>query len=1083
MGYNAYTAFVSSFSTTNVTFGGHIDATPYRSIQSHADNTRISLSRVADKSRLQSTLYAENSGEVGKRKIFSSRKKKRSTKRTKKSVKEEKSDTAEESTVSPEEPSEDETRDVADTSQSDSKDNVYALFVTADQQDQLPSLGIPEAGQNKGAEADKEFDSGDADAPSETKEQADELPDEAENEDDKVEISKRRLHFLETLFSDQQQLNARQIVSLFYHLLGSVNNELIGMFGNLTDEEPRSTHDGAASSENAKDGEVGPSSKASTDDQDNPLSADGENPPTETTEEAMYDKLKWPFEMTGEGAEGSSDKDDAYVEETHWGEYLSKDSTLTSREVRQLKHLQMLTRHEKDKLLKHTDHSKSVSALFIPSQPITIEEHNEQSSNEEAVTSKALGGDEGSPVDTVIEKVGEREVETASNVPFTVDDTQYEPFLVDYSEPSKNSGANTVDRFIVSIPKSTRAMNNKTDVKLAKDGETIDFDIPVTMFSLNRGFLGTLYNKYLRPSLISSIEAAFNVKLRAPCGIMDLKRLDLNVIANPNPDDLAIDRDELRKYLRNVVLHSRLDQGERDIIEYEGVSTELSQKTRQKVAMLLKWMKDEVFLRGCITLLTTLLGRHPTIEELAFSLGHDDPQRLDQALDICASYTQNAFDGLTIPISELIILKLEKDWGIERKHKGKDLVIIDPHMSRTQGIVDSFLWRRMCSIHLNTLTSMGSKTLSQLYGSALSTAKNDVLKARLPEHMPMGKYRLAHRAKRVQQDLIALRDRVIAEIQMSIKNGLEWPDRFYKDDPFVQRVIAIERAYFNYADDAIKNSAREMEHERILREEMESRINASWENISEALEGLNVYEIGTAGMNIRDERPNPYPGSQKSNRKRDPTYSQLESDDEDDDDAIVPWTKEYMRDTVLRKSLRMLANEALDDRVARFLFMARLELFTHGSWNDEEIAQTLGLSSTEILNFIFYAAKAHCQEYEVWRIKLKLPPYVDETKSCPGLLSSLNIKPNLMPHHVEAALEKSRKISSEGSKSTSGSSVQTLYPLRPSMKDRYKRLRAIKPRMGSMKDSLLNQSKTLDQMQKTMMKSPLYYLLDSFKET
>lgn len=927
-----------------------------------------------------------------------------------------------------------------------------------------------------------------------------------------VHISKRRLHALEALFSDQHALKTRQIVSMFYHLLGSLNTELIDMFGDLRDSGPSVPHDSendvsstktaahrlnAVSNHNLLDGSGGSTTPDDINEDTTPLASIPQR-------QLDYDGLKWPFEgEDGSSALGNGSEDGDTVSRKHLGDNPSSVQTnLSRRDMRQLKHLKMLAQHEKLKLLKGIDHSRSVSAVFFSpenpssadlSVPTKAERENQTTDNGLLKLSQPYN-EAGDVMTTCKDDLNSRGKSTQA-VPLVKLSSQqnevartrpnYDEYIAPYSVDAKDGGStsttnNRFDRFIVSIPK-VQEVHVKTETKPNEDKssqetDSVLFDIPVTMFSLRRGFLGTLYRTYLRPSLVSALEASFQVKLTAPCGIMDFDRLDLSAIANTGQLGLNIDRDELRKYLRNVVVHSHLTEGERDVIEYKGTAPDLPEATRLKIAQLLKWMKDEVFLRGGINILTTLLGRSPNLSELAFALGHDNPDQLEVTLDICSAYTQWSFEGLSNPLGEIILMKLESDWGIERKKKDGPLEIIDMHMCNTQAVVSNVLWRRMCSIHLNTLSSLGSRAVSQLYGAACSSARQDLLKAKLPEHLPMGRYRLARRAKALYEELCLLQGRVKQEFRKAGERGVTLYDGIYKNNPFVDRVLAVERAYSNVKEGSVDGFMRDRAHHDVLVKEMESRLEVSWGAICEAWNSLEVREVGTLAQESDPDMPSPF--KRIPDRKRVFSYDELDEKEEPHEDVTVYSGTDSLRDIAWRKSLRMLAKEALDDRVARFVFMASLGLFTQGQWSHEELAKLLGFSSADVVNLIFCAARAHCHEYEVWRIKLKLPPYVDETRTFPMLLESLKFPPHRMPHHIAAATEKSINEFVDDSRMNAEAGLSP-HPFQPSMKDRCKRLREIKPRMGTMKESLLKYRKNYASMQRVLEKSPLYYLAET----
>ncbi|CDR94312.1 hypothetical protein, conserved [Babesia bigemina] len=625
------------------------------------------------------------------------------------------------------------------------------------------------------------------------------------------------------------------------------------------------------------------------------------------------------------------------------------------------------------------------------------------------------------------------------------------------------SSTSTVDDMRLS-----NSVNSRKEPEQSNQHDTIGFTIPVNMFTLPRGFLASLYKTYLRPSLISTLECAFNTNLEGPCGVMDLLTLGVDITKLICKSVGDIDRNTLRQHLRNVVVRSNFFEDDmKDTIYYEGEATELPRKVRHKLAKIFKLVKDEVVLRNSVDLLTTLLGRPPTIGEMAFSLGHDDPRKLEMSLSILTSYTKQCFELFSKSLGDVVLMKLESDAGFRRKYPRTPLTPLDPHMWKTHSIVKEMLWQRICSIHLNTLAAHGEKVVGQLYGISCSAARHDLLKAKLPEHLPIGTYRLAKRAKVLYTELFMLKSRIAYEVRRAAELGIPFNKDPYKDDHFAQRVVEVELANVNTKEGTAESGAKSVQIERLIEEEMSARLNVSMDAIQEALDASKIREISGPKIVAFSDKANRF------KRKRGLYVAHLQDFDdfgvpEDPDTTpLKPWTMEYKRDSILRKSLRMVAVEALDDRAARFVFMAYLNLFLNTVWNAEDLTRALGLSGPDVLDLVFYAARAHCQEYECWRIKLKLPPYVNELSACPELVPKIELPTGKLPHHIASPKRSRRPRGANFSR-----------PVHPAMKDRYKRMRSIKPRIGTMKDSLAQYHKNFAAMQKVLEQSPLYYLSD-----
>ncbi|ORM41975.1 uncharacterized protein BXIN_1072 [Babesia sp. Xinjiang] len=973
-------------------------------------------------------------------------------------------------------------------------------------------------------------------------------------------ISNRRLHMIQSMFSEQQTGKVSDIVSTLHQLLGSVNTNLTHLYeiGDDTEERDQAKcveemSSSATHVDNSSDPEpsVVDFDCPIVSDQDSGDSAGGlehQNPDS-------YDSLKWPFEMSSPN-EGGTYADAHARTLVEQGEGSENDTEspkvrLTKRELARIRHTQMLAKHERLKLLRSTNNKKTTFAVFFPAtrNPDVKAQTEYEASPPECQTeclSRELPSDasqsdltEKPIIDTVDnmistsgrglnsvpsddsaerlsrlqtddfeEKGGITNIfsmlnpdilraagvsnysslllpDDTTEAPPSEYDSRFESFVVSITKQPQNSGkgrttkekvaaanksghgTSSVASFdnLIGIRKSDGTHDSKVSLEETEvsDLDQPSLEIPVTMFTLRRGFLKTVYDKYLKPPLVSTLERVFQTKLTSPCGIMDFDSLDLESLSKPRLKELRIDRSALRNHLCNVVVRSRLEQGD-SVIEYHGTSSALPKPIRQHVCQLFKWVKDDVFLSSWIKVLEELLGRTPSMSELAFTLGHDDPRQLEETIRVSRWHARRYFEAFALPIGKLILLKIESENQIKRKFRSGNLELIDPHMYNVEPISSEVLWHRISSIHLNTMSSQGDKVISQLYGVSCAAAKHEYLKAKLPDHLPFGKYRLACRARILHRELLLLRARIASEVRMSFQRGIPLPDDLYRDNPFAQRIMAIERAYIDVPEGSSDYAKRLTETKRVINEEMSARLEVPFEGILDALDSARIRESSGPKLVLNTDKPSRF------RRRRGFVGGHLLDYDKYEDyltpecQPLKPWSLEYKRDSVLRRSLRMVAVEALDDRIARFVFMAYLRLFINGSWTGPELAEALGLSGPKVMDLIFYAARAHCQAYEAWRIKLKLPPYVNEAIKCPDLVPHIELPDGRLPHHLATL---GHSIRRDGRKSR---------PVRPAMKDRYKRMRTIKPRIGTMKDSLVNYRNNFASIQRVLESSPLYYL-------
>ncbi|GFE54064.1 hypothetical protein BaOVIS_014680 [Babesia ovis] len=905
-------------------------------------------------------------------------------------------------------------------------------------------------------------------------------------------LSKRRLRKLEGLFSDEHSVKLPDIVSSFYDLLGSVNTEITHMYDLSRDPKPGTAVEGtsgilasSAHDDGTKDvSEIFDNSELSVaNSEDNipaiPTSYDGDIWSADAVEPEVVD--------TTPPSDNQIEPGD--VQPTHLG-----ITHLTNREIRKLRHMKMLASHEKVKLLRNMINRKNIHAVFFPAQ------YTQQGASGSDDTQPDVGDK------SLLHKVKQLMSQTP---PFAVDyraDSDAEtdrPLLgsnasvsspLEYGEP--------VSSLVICItkipPKRSRRQRellkqNAENIALlktvhsdAQSGTEEDctssgnyianpiqdepLDMPVTMFSLQRGFLKKLYDEYLRPTLVSTLEKALDTKLKVPCGLMDFDTLDLDYITQPGNIKESLDHYAVRRHLRNVIVRPEMDSGE-DVIEYKGEPTPLPRSIRQHVLQTIKWVKDQVFLERCIYIIFALLGRPPTVSELAYMLGHDDPEKLVHTMELSRYLMKRNFNTFAKPISEIILKKIESENRIDPYKPEDDIEMVDPNLYNTKLVSAEMLWERICSIQLETIASQGNKVVTELYGVACSTARNEYLKNKLPAHLPVGKVRLAGRGKLLYGKLLRQREYITTQVRLAAKRGVTLSADRFGDDKFARRIFEIEQKYPNAEEGTIEGAERVEQLKLAIEEELSTQLESTFDNVVDAIECARIKEYVGPKIKLFNKimRKHKRHGRPFGNALMDyddivpPTFPE-----ELPPEPLKPDSIEYRRKASFKKSLRILAVEALDDRVARFVFMAYFDLFINSSWDKEDLTNQFGLSSEDVVDMIFYAARTHCLVYEYWRIRLRLPPYDHNYNEFPADLL-----------HKSGNTEKLKAYVEELDRLDE----QTRYPRNPQMSIGTFRTSQIKPRMGTIQDSLEYYRKHYTLIERMLDSSPLSELEEKIIES
>ncbi|EDO07231.1 uncharacterized protein BBOV_IV008770 [Babesia bovis T2Bo] len=589
-------------------------------------------------------------------------------------------------------------------------------------------------------------------------------------------------------------------------------------------------------------------------------------------------------------------------------------------------------------------------------------------------------------------------------------------------------------------------------------------EVPVTMFTLERGFLKKLYDVHLRPRLVSTLKKIFGMELNINCGFMDFDKMEIGEIKYEREERKDIDKQAYKRHLRNVVVIPEIDEKE-CVIQYKGSSSPLPKRIRTRLMHTIKWIKDQVYFERSIYFMAAILGRAPTIYELAYMFGFDDLKQLQSVFSTSRYMVQMQFEDFAEPLADIIMSKVQAEHKVKRPRKDKHLEIQDPNILHTKAFTLDTLWEHLCSVELNTLSSHGNKAVAEIYGVVLASSSNEFLKSKLPADLPVGTYRLASRAQMQYLELVGILDKLLSHIHQAHRRGVTL-ESIYNDE-FSQRIYEIEREYINSLDDPVMVANRQMHLKNAIKKEMERRMEIDYDTIQEAITSSRM--SNTLGSQLgktmklkkrfkRYERGSL--GGLTHVDVEDPVFP-----DELPSEPINPASDAYCRKASLIRCLRKIAVEAIDDRVARFIFMGELNLFIGDGWAISDMTTALGLSSDDVTNLIFQAALTHCFVYESWRIRLHLPPYDREYDDY--------MFDWLADSHGIDMLE--RYLAKNGI-------PETTWSRQPDLTYRKYRMARIKPRMGTIKESLEYYRKHFEDIERILDESPISHLEEGMIE-
>ncbi|EKX74037.1 hypothetical protein BEWA_040750 [Theileria equi strain WA] len=603
------------------------------------------------------------------------------------------------------------------------------------------------------------------------------------------------------------------------------------------------------------------------------------------------------------------------------------------------------------------------------------------------------------------------------------------------------------NELVLSIPSSILARLSQSP-KYNSTIETTDY--PISLITLKEGFLSKMYNMIVRPELIDIIEKLFFFRIDEPHGFMDTATTSEEIKPIPKEDiKNAFDHLEYRKNAKNT----------KNLSEY------IPEKTRRMLAIIFKCAKDIVFMNSCSLLLEKIVGRPILDSELAYAFGYKSEDEFKKRIKNSQYELERRLDSFAIPLTDLIMDKIQNDT--------KDKSIISAICSSYKDTVE-LIKQKICAVHLNLSEASYNSLASAIFAAGYTGGKREVLKASLPDHLPIGTLRLAKKALDTKEELTYKQRATIREIQFSKRLGVPYTEF---DDDFTKTVANVELKYGKTERGSIKELLKKQEQKEIFDKELSKRLNTDLDRINEAINALECKVVSPYEKIPKEaRRKGPYSDTLTGKMRGKKYYGDIDEIDipdpiEDDPNAL--------REDVLNRSLRRLIIEALDDRIAKFVYMAAFGLFTRGVWTTDKLIESLNIQvDKEVLGFILYTSILRCQEYESWRIKLKLPPYVNEWDVDPRIIQHSRLDLSHIPHHLNAPIKEyvRRNLYPSYSWKTEGDNASKCGEIK---NNRILRQKKIKPRMRSLEKILMNHKKEMYRMDKILESSPLNYLDDT----
>ncbi|EAN34135.1 putative integral membrane protein [Theileria parva strain Muguga] len=687
-----------------------------------------------------------------------------------------------------------------------------------------------------------------------------------------------------------------------------------------------------------------------------------------------------------------------------------------------------------------------------------------------------------------------------------------------------------VESLVLSIPSSI--MNRL--YQSSHYGHKGESTIPqIQLVTLSSGFFTKLYEIAIFPYLSELFQKCFNTTLDNTFGLMHRIITHNSSEENDVKSEFYTGIDKIPGFLLTPQLEKSLTEEFENAFRINKLKpgndvdlTVFSKDSLFFLTVLIKCMKDLVYFNSSLKLLEQLIGRKPTDNEIIFSFFNKSQTNLSKSnkagTDGSENNPQKQKSSQEFNVKKLVQIITDSEFEIEHRLDLYFTPFVEAVTNIFKKKINSEFFKvlfacqkdalagvktRLFAIKPKTIDIFGTRFIHHLFSVSYHHVKMSALRQNLPEHLPIGTLRLAKKGLKLYEYLEKLQDDIIYRLKKNVitKEDIEslYEDHVDSDAPeesgntenkrpnptstrididekkykeFIRKVIEIENRFNKRPGDKTCNdNMRKQQQEELLKNTAAKILNVTTDRLSEAIDAYYSKEVSP-----RDKIPK-YLKSRFNSTGRPGRAIRYYADLEPYDIYERLESIEYFRDMIYRRTLRKLAMEALDDRLARILFMAQNSLFCEVHPNYEEVIADLKIPK-KTADFIAFAATLMCKQYEVWRIKLNLPPYVNEFRVNPGVLKVANLDPNDLPYHISTAMYNIVKTNLDPAL-MNDPSVQIPGGPAKNKRDRFNRMRLIKPNLSDMNESFMNYKANYKEYERILLKSPIYYLQFSGKIT
>ncbi|UKJ88275.2 hypothetical protein MACJ_000719 [Theileria orientalis] len=645
-----------------------------------------------------------------------------------------------------------------------------------------------------------------------------------------------------------------------------------------------------------------------------------------------------------------------------------------------------------------------------------------------------------------------------------------------------NNDRGEVERLLLSIPSSeldrlSQSTKYKTEVEAS--------EAPIQIISLSRGFFTKVYELVVYPYLSQVSEEEFDTKYEGKLGFMDY----VTSMYDKNKTYKEYDASQLYRF--------SIEEFDEVFANYSVASKKefdtsvFPERMLASLSQMAKCVKDLVYFNSCLLLLKQILGRKPNDLEILYSFVPDDKSeehkqeeqeqsdwhmmsnKLVDVITYSESEISHRLDTFFLSFVELVLIKFKKKLKSKSRYYRMILKCVPDGISAMR--------TRMFVVHPRVIKALKKNFILHLFKLCYDEVKTSALKNSLPLHLPLGTFRLARKALKMRSYLSAIKKVVLLEYKNdpSGYRNVEL-EKFVKDlveknksrvpfdsqtyEEYVKGLLELERQYERRKGHKESNQfMKRQQQQKLLQETTAKILNVTVERVAEAIDAYRTKEV-TATQKMPT-----YMRRRRGVTTSEQPLSSYYGDMKEDEMYREDFTSDYEEEAEYRRMMRKLAMEALDDRLAKLLFMSHNNLFLDHKPDYDEVIAHLNIPR-KTADFIVFTATLQCKEYEVWRIKLSLPDY-----HFPRPTSRVDT--GMTRPEREGASVSNPRLKEPVYVSEFNYDPNTLFPPHKPKKgkrDMFRRMKSIKPNLSTVNDLLLNYKRNYKEYEKILERSPLY---------